>query len=307
MSDAMVSTPAVSPIGSAVRAWFAPVHLQTGQTASFDPAAFAVLPATGAPAGWYSAGPIADFIRKNTTAMTEIRSGSPALPRTLARHTVDATVGFSFTGWSKLALLLSCGTRQINLLAGSTALPLLAGSTAAVLQVAPGAGVSAGDIVVVDDDYIGQSGPLGAGIAGVDEGPPSADVNYVRRVSVNVGRVGSVQGGAVTLMEPLPAGAPTPAMRLARVTAFADREGDAVQRQWSAAFVMQGVQGDCVVFYYPRLQLNTGSAESRVLLAPGLERWRLDANYTALPVADAVDGAPVLCCRSYFPAPMRAV
>ena len=325
MSGVVVTAavPPVSPVVRAVQAWFAPVDLLTGLPVPFDPVLSGRFAAGAPPAGWFSAGPVVGFTRKNATAMTEVRSGAPALPKTLAKHTVDATVAWSFTAWSKLALLLSCGARQMNLLAeaggavpngsgGSAvaAVALLPGSTATVLQVAAGSMITAGDLLVVDEDYAGQTGAVGAGVAGAVVSSGAAignDANYVRRVSVNVARVQSVQAGAVALAQPLVAGTPTATMKAARLSGFVDREGDAFQRQWSALFAMDGVQGDRVLLHYPRLQANGGTTESAAAVAAGLERWRLDASFTALPVMDSNDGAEVLCFRSYLPAPMRTV
>ena len=92
-------------------------------------------------------------------------------------------------------------------------------------------------------------------------------------------------------------------MKVSRVAAFSDREGGSWFQEWSALFVLDGVQGDRVVFHYPRLQAATGAAEGLDRFA-GLERMRLLGHFRALPVKDL--GEAVVCFRSYLPTPMRA-
>jgi hypothetical protein len=62
-----------------------------------------------------------------------------------------------------------------------------------------------------------------------------------------------------------------------------------------------------VIYHYPRLQAMQGSAEMVEPLAGPLEKVKLAGAFRALPVADANDGATVLCFRSYLPGAMRAV
>ncbi len=131
------------------------------------------------------------------------------------------------------------------------------------------------------------------------------DVDYVRRVSLNVARVAAVSTTAgaatmtVTLAAPLLAGVPAAGMKLAVVLGFTDRLGGSYAAEWSALFVMDGVQGDRVLVHYPRLQSAPGATEVQSAVAAGLERWRLRANFHALPVTDPNDGEAVLCFRSY--------
>ena len=86
-----------------------------------------------------------------------------------------------------------------------------------------------------------------------------------------------------------------------------DREGGGWFQEWSGLFVLEGEQGDRVIYHYPRLQTMQGSTEiAEPLLAP-LEALRLAGAFRALPVRDANDGETVVCFRSYLPAPMRAI
>jgi hypothetical protein len=127
------------------------------------------------------------------------------------------------------------------------------------------------------------------------------DVDYIRRVSFNVGRVASVTSGTVQLSQPLPAGIPTAGMKVQQVLGFVDREGGSFFQEWSALFVMQGEQGDRLLFHYPRLQAMSPPRESSAALAAPIENVGLGASFRALPVTDGNDSEQVLCYRTYLP------
>jgi hypothetical protein len=125
------------------------------------------------------------------------------------------------------------------------------------------------------------------------------DVDYVRRVTLNVGRIASISAGALTLEAPLIAGVPTSAMKVSGVVGFCDREGSSFFQEWSAVFVGEGQQGERVIWHYPRLQSMQGVAEAGAAASGGYEKVRLGAAFRALPVKDPVDGETVVCFRSY--------
>jgi len=190
-------------------------------------------------------------------------------------------------------------------------------STASALNVgtAAAAAFSPGSLIAVDVDYTGQTGYVGAGIsaayvqsaAAVGPAGGTPDINYVRRVTLNVGVVASVANGILELASPLPAGAPTAVMQVSQLAGFCDREGASFFQEWSALFVLPGTQGDRILYHYPRLQAMQSSAEVCDALAAPLQWIRLAAAFRALPVRDANDGETVLCFRSYLPAPLREI
>ena len=312
----------VSIIAPRVRAFFAPVDRTNLIPMPFDPAVQGRFALNAPPAGWLNAGPITGFERTSVSEMLPLRSGAPAVLKTQARASVGAEVQLRFTCWSKLAMALSSATEQMNLLlpvsgsagpsggVGQPAEVLQAGSTATSLQLQAGSQVTSGSIVAVDRDYTGQTGFVGAAAAAAFVSSAQAvnnDANYLRRVTLNVARVASVLNGVATLVQPLPAGAPDVAMKLSVVAGFVDREGGSLVPEWSALFVVEGVQGDRVLFHYPRLQPCTGAREEHAVFAPGLERWMPAARFEALPVTDPNDGGTAVCFRSYLPAPGRSV
>ena len=324
-----MSTPSVAPITRRVRAYFAPVNRAAGTPTLFDAAQSGHFPLHIPPAPWVDLGWISKFVRKSGTKVEALRTGSPAMTTAQVRTEAEATVSLEFEAWGKLQMTLASGSQQTNLLTtvpgtapnGSGGLaaapvPLLTGtgpaSTATSLNVGAtaAAAFSAGSLVAVDVDYTGQTGYLGAGVSTAYVQSPTAvgsDINYVRRVTLNVGVVAAIAAGVLELAAPFPAGAPAAGMQVSQLAGFCDREGASFFQEWSALFVLEGAQGDRILYHYPRLQAMQGSAEVIETLAAPLETIRLAAAFRALPVKDPNDGETVLCFRSYLPAPLRSI
>jgi hypothetical protein len=265
------------------------------------------------------------FARKSTTKVGTLITGAPGVVQSQVRTEVEATVQLEFESWGKLQLALASGSQQMNLLqtvagaavngsggVAAAAVPLVAGSTAVSLSVglAAAAQFQVGELVSVDEDYVAQVGFVGSGVSAAYVSSPASvgnDINYVRRVSLNVQRVVAIAAGVLQLGGALLAGAPPSGMRVSRLVGFVDREGGGFFQEWSGLFVMDGEQGDRVLYHYPRLQAMQGSAEMVKVLAGSLEQIALAGVFRALPVKDANDGETVLCFRSYLPGAMRAV
>ena len=319
---------AAAPVARRVRAFFAPVNRATGQPTICDASQQGSFVLDAPPAPWVDLGWCSGFSRKGATVVSALRTGAPAVVQSQARTELEATVQMEFQSWGKLQLAVASGSQQMNLLVtgagaipngsggvSATAVPLMSSvgaSTATALNVGAAAagGFAAGDVVAVDVDYSGQTGFVGTGAsaawvrAAADVG---GDVNYVRRVTLNVGRVVSIGGGVLQLGNALLAGAPVSGMQVSRVAGFVDREGGTFFQEWSGLFCMDGEQGDRVLYHYPRLQAMHSSGEIAEALVGGLERWKLNGAFRALPTKDANDGSTVLCYRSYLPGPMRSV
>jgi hypothetical protein len=311
-----------TPIIRRVRAYFATVDRATGASTIFDAAQNGRFVIDAPPAPWIDLGWCEGFRRTNAegsnTGVSALRTGTPAITTGQVRTELESIVEIEFATWGKLQMALACGSQQMNLLetasaatpsgSGGTAAPavsLVSGSTASSLQMSDATGFMAGDLVSVDLDYTGQTGYVGSGVSGayvraaIDVG---GDANYIRRVSLNVSRIVEVKDGALRLETPLLAGVPVEGMKVSRLMGFVDREGGSFFQEWSGLFVMQGEQGDRVIFHYPRLQTLRGAVEKRETLAAPLDRIRLAGAFRALPVTDANDGERALCFRSYLPA-----
>ncbi|MGA7560840.1 MAG: hypothetical protein WBW01_04120 [Terriglobales bacterium] len=317
------------PIARQTRAYFAPVNRTTGPTAVFDPSQNSGFQLDAPPAPWMDLGWIENFQRTSTSQIEPLTGGSAGAVSSQARHALGTRIDFEFRDWGKLQMALAGGAEHMNVLAtdasaspaGSggipiAAVPLLAGSTATELVLGAGAiaEFQVGDLVACDVDYAQQVGYVGTGISGAYVQNPEnvqQDVNYVRRVTFNVGRVALVTATSLLLTQPLPGGVPAAGASVQQVVAFADREGGGFLQQWSGLFVAEDESGGRVCFYYPLLSPCTAKAEwvreSLILIQKPIGELALQASFTALPTLDINDGAVVLCYRSFFPASGAAV
>jgi len=312
---------APAPMARRVRAYFAPVSRATQTPVLFDPAQQGGFNLDSPPAPWINLGWIQEFSRKASSRTTPIQTGIPAGTLEQVRETLEAQVSFQFLSWTKLTMALATGSQHMNLLApasgataaangaqASAAVALQSGSsaTAIVLATADAAKFTAGSLIALDTDYTGQTGFVGAPIAGAYVRQALTDVDYIRRVTFNVALVSQANSTGLVLAEPLPGGTPAAGAKLQAVTGFVDREGGSFYQEWSALFVMQGSQGERIFFHYPRLQTMAGAQEAGIPMDSkqknGLERVLLKGQFMALPVTDPLDGERVLCYRSFLPA-----
>lgn len=325
---------AMVPISRRVRAYFAPIDVVGGTPAIFDPGKAGLFPLDAPPVPWMDLGWIDNFRRVSLTPTEVVRSGARGAAATQFRGVLDARVEFEFRQWGKLQMALAGGSEHMNVLApdpNATAIPsggaplppvaVMPGSSAG--EVVVGAGVAGsfvtGDLVAVDADYQQQTGYVGSGIAGAYVGDPAAvnrDLDYVRRVTFNVGRVSQITSTSLLLAQPLLAGAPQTGWGVQKVIAFMDREGGAFFQEWSALFVAEEDGGGRVCFYYPRLSTSSGvrpaqspgmERESLVEIAKPISALALHAAFLAMPHRDENDGHTAVCYRSYFPATMAAL
>lgn len=307
---------APAPATRRVRAYFAPVNRVTQTPVLFDASEQGSFDLDALPSPWIDLGWIQGFARKGASKSSAVMTGIPATPLEQVRVTLEAQVSFEFLSWTKLTMALATGSQHMNLLAparaaegaqATPAVPVQSGSTAAAILLAASdaAQFAAGKWVAADADYTGQMGYVGSPVAGAYVRQGLADVDYIRRVTFNVGLVTQVSGGMLTLAEPLPGGAPSNGTKLQALSGFVDREGGSFYQEWSALFVLQGSQGERVIFYYPRLQTLAGAEELFVPLDAirkgGLERVLLKGQFLALAVTDPLDGERVVCYRSFLP------
>ena len=309
---------AAVPVVRRVRGYFAAVNRGAGTPVLFDAAETGGFSLDSPPAPWISLGWIQDFKRVSGSKTAPIMTGIPAGVLEQTRESVEAQVSLQFLSWTKLTMALATGSQHMNLLtpaAGTAAAKVvLSGATSTLLPLAPAdaATFTAGQMVVVDVDYTGQTGFVGSPVSGAYVKTALTDVDYVRRVSFNVALVASVATSGLaglTLVDALPGGVPTTGaggMKVQAIEGFVDREGGSFFQEWSALFVMEGGQGERIFFHYPRLQSLGSAAEASSLLAgrsgSTLARVLLEGSYRALPVTDPLDGERVVCYRSFLPA-----
>ena len=312
---------APAPVTRRVRAYFAPVNRTAEAPVLFDPSEQGGFSLDAPPAPWISLGWIQDFVRKPTSRSTPLMTGIPAAPLEQVRETLQAQVSLQFLSWTKLTMALATGSQHMNVLApasgaspaadGAQAAPAVvpqSGSTSTVILLtsSDAAKFNVGSIIALDVDYTGQTGFVGTPVTGAYVRQTLTDVDYIRRVTFNVGLVAQVNATGLTMAGPLPGGAPAAGAKLQAVVGFVDREGGSFYQEWSALFVMQGSQGERIFFHYPRLQPMTGAEEAMTPLNAknqnGPSRVLLKAQFLGLPVIDPLDGERVVCYRSLLPA-----
>jgi hypothetical protein len=312
---------APAPVARRVRAYFAPVNRATQTPVLFDPAEQGGFSLDAPPAPWISLGWTQEFTRRAASKTAPVLTGIPAATLEQVRETLEAQVSLEFLSWTKLTMALATGSQHMNLLAPASGATLAANGALAAPAVTVQNGSSAtfvalaaadtakfvpGSIIALDADYTGQTGYVGAPVSGAYVRQALTDVDYIRRVTFNVGLVSQVNSTGITLAEPLPGGAPAAGAKLQAVTGFVDREGGCFYQEWSALFVMQASQGERMFFHYPRLQTMAGAAETAIPLdakhKSGLQRFLLKGQFLALPVTDPLDGERVVCYRSFLPA-----
>ena len=323
---------AAAPVVRRVRGYFAAVNRAAGLPVVFDPAEMGGgFSLTAPPAPWIALGWIQDFARKAVSRTAPVMTGIPAAVLEQTRQTLEAEVSFQFLSWTKLTMALATGSQHMNLLvaaagsaaaadgaAGVAAKAITTGATATFLPMlaADAATFTAGQMVAVDVDNLGQTGFVGSPVSGAYVKAALSDVDYVRRVTFNVALVASVSTTGLTLAQALPGGAPGTVvgagqMKAQAVVGFVDREGGSFFQEWSGLFVMEGSGGERIFFYYPRLQASASAMEAGRPLNTGgqsggakrgtLERVLLEGAFRALPVMDGLDGERVVCYRSFLP------
>jgi hypothetical protein len=297
------------------------VNRATQTPVLFDPAEQGGFSLDAPPAPWISLGWTQEFTRRAASKTAPVLTGIPAATLEQVRETLEAQVSLEFLSWTKLTMALATGSQHMNLLAPASGATLAANGALAAPAVTVQNGSSAtfvalaaadtakfvpGSIIALDADYTGQTGYVGAPVSGAYVRQALTDVDYIRRVTFNVGLVSQVNSTGITLAEPLPGGAPAAGAKLQAVTGFVDREGGCFYQEWSALFVMQASQGERMFFHYPRLQTMAGAAETAIPLdakhKSGLQRFLLKGQFLALPVTDPLDGERVVCYRSFLPA-----
>jgi len=317
---------APAPVTRRVRGYFAPVNRATQTPVLFDPAEQGNFSLDAPPSPWISLGWIQGFTRKAGSKSATVQAGIPAAALEQVRETVQAQVSLQFLSWTKLTMALATGSQHMNVLAAASGAVAAANGAQAASAVIPQAGstatsillasadatkFSAGSIVAVDADYTGQMGFVGVPVSGAYVRQALTDVDYIRRVTFNVGLVSQATSSGLALAGPLPGGTPATGAKVQAVTGFVDREGGSFYQEWSALFVMLGSQGERIFFHYPRLQTMASAEESAIELdgkrRGGQTRVLLTGQFLALQVIDPLDGEHVVCYRSFLPAPNALV
>ncbi|MDP9159651.1 MAG: hypothetical protein M3O09_05410 [Acidobacteriota bacterium] len=337
---------AMVPITRRMRAYFGPVDRASGMPTIFDPGKYGVFLLDAPPAPWLDLGWVDNFQRFCGTTTELAHAGGPGVPVVQFRGALDARVEFDFREWGKLQMALAGGSEHMNVLASDpnansqpsggtpvTQIAVLPGSTASEIFFGAGAvdTFTLGAIIAVDVDYQQQTGYVGTTITAAyvsTAADVNRDLNYIRRITFNVGRVIQKTATSVLLAQPLLGGNPQSGASAQKVVAFVDREGGTFFQEWSALFVAEEESGGRICFHYPRLSATTSVQHSKapglrsvsdssqgkafqreepVEIAKPLQSLALRAAFVAMPHTDENDSRSAVCYRSYFPAAMAAL
>ncbi len=277
-----------------------------GDADCFDAATAATFDPDTPPAPWMDLGWISGFTRASETKLQVVESGAPGTILLQGRQSVGATLSMTFERWSKLTMALSCGAQQINVLkTGANPVAIAAASsTATFLSTPNGAGtIQAGDMIAVDADYSGQTGYVGAGASAayLATAISSGDLHWIRRMTLNVGRVTAVTASGLQLAEPLLAGVPAQGMQAQAVVAFRIEKAARFSRNGPGCFACRASWGTRCSSTIPRLQTMAGAAETVAAIAAPLSEVLLNGKFVALSILDSKDGSQVCCYRTYLP------
>lgn len=318
-SDVWLNRSQMAPLGRAVRAYAIPIDRTHGTVLPFDPSVQGQFDLDAPPFPMLDLGWVENFQRTSATKYDVLRTGPRSTATTQCRAQAEAGVAFDFPAWGKLQMAIAGGSQQMNVLASQqTSMPQGSGGVAVpAVYVQDGSDIfnlelaaqdtanfNVGDLVAVDWDYTGETGYVGSGAPAACLATPldlPAHVDYIRRVSFNIGRVERKAETSLGLAQRL-MGRVATGMGLQKIVAFVDREGSSFFQEWSGLFVVPGDSGGRICFFYPRLQAAASTAENRHNILPPVFGTALHASLRALPTVDPNDGETVLCYRSYFPA-----
>lgn len=330
-------------IGAGWRAFFAPYNYALGSSVAniavgpkiLDLQASLPIDDSNLPSGWFDLGWIKDVVITPGSKIGKVRSGYRGAVRAQYRGQVAEQIEFKFREGTRMAYKLASGSEVFNLLVGTgaqTTGPLTGSGAQAVAMVsydpvavagptvvvATGSGTlfTAGDYIVVDKDFTGQSGVVGdAGIPlFTNQVSGAPDVDFIRKTSDYVARIASINGDNLILSAKLVGGGsgnpvgftvPQAGSKVQKIKGYVTREGATFVSEWSAMLVMQHIDLSQSVAYYPHLSIS----QFRNINAWDLEEagttdekgYELDCVMEALAFDDPLDGETVVRYLAHIP------
>lgn len=229
---------------------------------------------------------------------------------------------------STVGPLSSSGTPAVPMGASGYAPTGIAATATAgypTLFVASGQGVNfpAGSYLVCDQDYTGGYGFVGdAGANLFQNALANNDVDFIRKTSDYVSGVkqvipsvagqdaliltGPFVGGGNSLAGVTPNTTPTAGAKVQGIQGFAIREGGTYIKEWSMVAVLDTMDYNQIMLYYPRIAPDTfGGIDSQNLQnATALQENQLVCAFDALGFDDPYDGETVVRYLVWWPAPV---
>jgi hypothetical protein len=295
--------------------------------------------------GWYDLGLVRNFRITPGSKIGNIVTGYRGVIRAKYRAEVGEKISFEFGEMSRTALRIASGSQVFNALYNttpSTVGPLSASGVAAVaigasgyvasgsvanyvgeptLYVATGSGATfaAGQYIVCDQDYNNTTyGFVGDAGANVFNGAVT-DVDFIRKTSDYIAGIKAIVGDALVLTNPFVGGgnaeagtaytAPRAGAKVQRVTGYITREGGSYISEWSAMFCLDTIDSSQILFYYPRLSLDTFGGWTQVALqnATAMSEFDMPATFDAMAYDDPLDGETVVRYAAYYPRAFQSI
>jgi hypothetical protein len=182
------------------------------------------------------------------------------------------------------------------------------------------------DLLVCDVDYDKVStGFIGSNGIPVYVNNAPQDVDFIRKTSDFVGRIIAVvpsapgvagSQDALVLSQPIVGGGssgtslvgptgPVQSAKIQKIDGWTSREGGTFITEWSALFIMDTVDGDQLVQYYPHVSISQFKDVANWAITnigtTDLTGYELDCTMEALAYDDPVDGETVVCYRAFYP------
>lgn len=208
--------------------------------------------------------------------------------------------------------------------AGGSLAPYV-GSPVLYITSGQGASFNVNDKIVCDVDFIASAWTNG-GLAGSNAIPiypnnAPNDIDFIRKTSDFVGRVTAVVTGVagqdvLVLSQPFMGGGssgtvnpgpttPPAGSKIQKMSGYLSREGGTFVMDWSALFVLDSLDGDQFVQYYPHVSISqfkdVANWSINNIGTTDLTGYELDATLEALGFEDPLDGETVVCYRGFYP------
>jgi hypothetical protein len=260
-----------------------------------------------------------NFVFRESSHMAwKIASGSQSFNILKTTETTPSTLGPLNSSGTPAIPMGASGYQPTGIASTATA-----GFPTLFVPSGSGALFTAGSYIVCDQDYTGGFGFVGdAGANLFQNALANNDVDFIRRTSDYVSGIASIIPGvagqdALVLTGPFLGGgnagpgqtvftAPRTGAKIQQIQGFAVREGGTYIKEWSMVAVMDTLDYNQIMLYYPRIAPDQFSGVDEQVLqnATAVREAQLVTSFDALGFDDPYDGETVVRYMTWFPAPV---
>jgi hypothetical protein len=256
--------------------------------------------------------------RESSHMMWKIASGSQTfnILATASGHT-PSTIGPLSSSGTPAIPMGATGYQPTGIAATATA-----GYPTLFVPSGSGALFPAGSYIVCDQDYTGGYGFIGdAGANLFQNALANNDVDFIRKTSDYVSGVKSVVpgvagqdaliltgpfvGGGNSLPGATPFTAPSAGAKVQAIQGFIVREGGTYIKEWSMVAVLDTLDYNQIMMYYPRIAPDSfsGIDAQNLQNATSISEQQLVCSFDALGFDDPYDGETVVRYLAWWPSP----